>query len=344
MLVTAFVILVFGLAIVFTWTNGFQHGSAVAASALGSHSMQRGQVILLIFVFEILGTLLGGSAVAQVIQSLSSWPEDPTLLPLLASALLAAILWNFLARRLKMPASSTHSLIGGMIGALVAGDRSFEHVQLGQCDPVHPSGVLGAVVSLFLSPMLGFLVSYLLFCSLLIMLLYASSGAKKFLTSGQWFMTAALAFGDGQNDTQKTMGLLVLALNAGGFMSGHDIPIWVRAIIGVAMGLGAFWLSEGVVKELAFKVYQLKPMHAIVSEASSAIVLIGNSIIGGPVSASQVISASIMGAGTAERKVGVHWLVIKDIILSWLVTIPGSALLAAILQTVLFQWSMGLLS
>ncbi len=171
----------------------------------------------------------------------------------------------------------------------------------------------------------------------------ASGKAQKFLTSGQWFMTAALAFGDGQNDTQKTMGLLVLALNAGGLMSGHDIPIWMRLLIGLAMGAGAFWLSEGVVKELAFKVYQLRHIHAIAAETSAALVLISNSMVGGPVSASQVVSAAIVGSGTAERKSGVHWNVIRDIIMSWLITIPASALLAFALQCLCFQWSMALL-
>jgi len=340
MLVLFFIVLIFALAIIFTWTNGVQHGSAVAASSVASHAMTRRKLILVIFIAELTGTLLGGSAVAAVIQSLSKWPKEPTLLPLLASALLASIIWNFLARHIHVPASSTHSLIGATVGALIAGSGNCEKIALGKFDLIHPSGVTGAVVSLFLSPLLGFAFGYVLFCLLTLAFLHLSKKAALKLRGGKWLMTAALAFGDGQNDTQKTMGLLVLALNAAGYMTGEQIPLWMRAMIGLAMGLGAFGLSDGLIKELAFGVYKLRTIHAIASDVSSAGVLISNSLIGGPVSASQVISASLMGAGAAEHGKGIHWLVIKEIALSWLVTLPGAALLAAILQLSLFQWGM----
>lgn len=338
MLVWFSLIVIFVLSIVFTWTNGVQHSSAVAAGAIGTHSLERRQLVPLICVFEIVGSLLGGSAVADVIRSLSGWPEDQTLLPLLASALLAAILWNLFARHLKVPSSSTHALIGGVIGALVAGDWSFEHVKMGEFDPIHPSGVIGAWISLVASPILGYLVAYILFCIVLIASLNATANAENNFRKAQWFTTAALAFGDGQNDTQKTMGLIVLALNGAGLLSGHDIPFWVRVVVALPMGLGAFRISPAIAKELAFKVYKLRPMHAAVADLSSATILIGNSIIGGPVSASQAISASVMGTGAAERNRGIHWLIVKDILLSWLITIPGAALLAALIHACIFQW------
>jgi PiT family inorganic phosphate transporter len=338
MLVWFLLAVIFVLSVIFTWTNGVQHSSAVAAGAVGTHSLERGQLIAVICIFEIVGTLLGGSAVADVIQSLSAWPEDSSLLPLLCSALLAAILWNLLSRRFNIPSSSTHALIGGIIGALFAGAWNFEYVKMGQFDPIHPSGVIGAWISLIFSPMLGFLAAYALFCIVLILSLSATAKAEDKFRHAQWLTTAALAFGDGQNDTQKTMGLLVLALNGAGLLSGHDIPIWVRIFIALPMGLAAFRISPGIAKKLAFNVYCLRPMHAAVAEVSSAAILVSNSLIGGPVSASQVISASIMGTGAAERNRGIHWLVVKDILLSWLITIPGSAVVALIIHMSIFQW------
>jgi PiT family inorganic phosphate transporter len=337
-MILALVVIIFGLALVYTWSNGFQHASAVAASPFGSHALEKNQAIVLIFFFEVIGTIFGGSAVAKVVQSLSSWPEEPSVLPLLASALLSATLWNFLARRIKVPASSTHALIGGVIGALFAGENSFAHVQVGNFDPIHPSGVIGAVISLFLSPMLGFILSYVVYSILLIVCMRATSKLAKFFSHVQWISVAALAFGDGQNDTQKTMGLLVLAFQAAGLMHQDQIPVWLRIVIGLTMGIGAFSINKGLVKELAFEVYDLKPVHAFTAELSSASVLITNSLVGGPVSASQVIATSIMGTAAAERQKGIHWLIVKDIIMSWLITIPATGLLAALLQYTIFQW------
>ncbi|MGH9550609.1 MAG: inorganic phosphate transporter, partial [Terriglobales bacterium] len=253
-------------------------------------------------------------------------------------ALLSSIIWNFAANKLKMPASSTHALIGGMIGALFAGDWSFDHVRLGKFDPIHPTGVIGAAISIVMSPMLGFLVAYFLFSLTLICILRATSKAESVFRRVQWITTAGLAFGDGQNDTQKTMGLLVLALNCAGLLHQNQIPLWVRALTGLAMAVGAFALSPSVAKELAFKVYKLRPMHAAVAETSATSILVANSIVGGPVSASQVIAAAIMGTGGAERARGIHWMVIKDMLLSWIITIPATAVLALLAYVAIFRW------
>lgn len=338
MLVWVLLILVFVLAVAFTWTNGFQHASAVASGAIATHSLELHHAMVLICVFEIVGTMLSGSAVAGAIQSLSSWPEQPSLLPLLASALTATIVWNIFTQKLGIPSSSTHTLIGAMIGSLFAGDFSFDHIEMGKFDILHPSGVIGAWISLVLSPLLGVIVAYVLFCIVTLLCLKAPAKIEKYFRSGQWVTVAVLAFSDGGNDTQKTMGLLVLALNGAGLLNVHDIPIWVRAIVAVPMGLGAFWMAPAVAKKLAFKVYNLRPTHAAVAEVSASSVLIANSIIGGPVSASQVISAAVMGTGTAERYKGIHWLIIKDILLSWLITIPAAAVVAFLVHITIFQW------
>lgn len=331
--------IIFLLALIFTWTNGVHQGSAVAASSFASHSLTRKQAMILICVFEILGTIFGGSAVASMIQSLTSYPEERSLLPILASALGSAIVWNVVANKVKMPASSTHALIGGIIGSVFASDWNFSHIQMGTLDPVHPTGLIGAVISLFLSPTLGFILSYIIFCLLLLCTLRASFKMNERFRKAQWFSVAALAFGDGQNDTQKTMGLLMLALNAAGQAQNHDIPLWMRLVVGLVMGIGAFSISSGLVKELAFKVYKIRPVHAVAAETSSAVILVANSLIGGPVSASQVIAASIMGNGAAERCRGINWLSIKDIALSWVVTIPASAVIAVLIELILFRWT-----
>ncbi|HEY9677704.1 MAG TPA: inorganic phosphate transporter [Drouetiella sp.] len=335
--ISFFLLLNILLAFIFTWSNGFQHASAVAATSVGAHAMSRHRTIWIIAVFEFLGTCFGGSAVAQVVQGLSEWPARPTLLPILAAALLTATAWNFVARVLKVSASSTHSLLGGLMGALFAASSNFGYIRPGEFDIVHPNGVIGAFISLFLSPFLGYVIAYLFFCIGLVCALRATNRLARYLNKCQPVLTALVAFGDGANDTQKTMGLLVLALNASGIMSLQDIPVWMRLLIGLAMASGAFFINSGLVNELAFDIFKIKPLNAFTANLSSACVLIGNTIVGGPVSASQVVAASIIGTGAASRQRGIHWLIIKDLLLSWLITIPANALIASGFYLLLFK-------
>src|SRR5688572_28944868 len=242
------VALVVALGLVFTYTNGFQDGSSVAASAIASKSLSRKQAIILVSTFELLGAMLGGSAVAGTISKISTWPADPSLLPVLASALAAAIFWNFFTRVIGVPSSSTHALVGGVLGAVLAGSGSFHYILLGDFGwVVNASGLSRVILSLFMSPLCGFAVGYVVLIFSVVILRRASNELNTQLKQLQWLAVPLLAFGHGANDSQKTMGLIVLALYSAGLGSRTEVPLWVRAITGIALALGVVSLVPRIV-------------------------------------------------------------------------------------------------
>ncbi|PWT94863.1 MAG: inorganic phosphate transporter [Candidatus Melainabacteria bacterium] len=329
---------VIGLSLVFIFTNGFQDGSSVTATAIASRSLTPAQTITLVASAEFLGALLGGSAVANTIQAITNCPADLNLLPVLSSGLLAAIIWNFLTRFVRFPSSSTHALVGGIVGAIITQTGNDKFIVWGSPDNlIHPSGLWKVLVSLFLSPLIGFLAGYLCLILIFIALLRSSTKVNRPLKSMQWLTVGALAFGHGANDTQKAMGVMLLCLKAVGIQTGDEIPLWVRLSTGIVMALGIISLAHGIVKRVGSGIFKIQPVHALASQIASASVILVGSATGGPVAASQVIASTVIGVGSAQRKKGVHWLVARDMLVAWFLTIPGSALLASLIHLALVR-------
>ena len=330
---------VIGITLFFTYTNGFQDGSSVAATAIGCRALKPYQAILVVSAAEFCGALFGGSAVANAIQSITSFPDQPSLLPVLASGMTAAIVWNFFTRAIKVPSSSTHALVGGVVGAIVTQSGSFRYIIMGTPDHLmHANGLWKVILSLIISPLIGFGAGYLALCLALILLSRATTRINKSIKTAQWFVVPLLAFGHGANDTQKAMGIILLALNAIGTEHLDSIPTWVRIITGGAMVLGIASLAPGIVKQVGTGIYRLRPIHALMAQISAASVILTGSATGGPVAASQIIASSVVGVGSAQRLKGVHWKVAQDMVAAWFFTIPGAAMMAFIIHTVVFHW------
>lgn len=326
---------VIAIGCLFSYTNGFQDGSSVAAAPIASRSIVAWRAVVLTAICEFLGALLGGSGVANAISGISTYPRGESFLVVLAVALSAAVSWNFLTRLLRVPSSSTHALVGGLIGAIFGASGSFQFINWGEFGYLlHPSGVCKVLVTLFMSPLIGFFAGF--FCLRLLYFVFAraSSRVSKVVKRMQWLVLPVLAFGHGANDTQKVMGLIVLCLASGGVECGLgtngqlSIPFWVRLLVGAAMTLGVVAMAPGIVKRVGAGIYRQRPVHAFVSEFASAVVVTVGSITGGPVSASQVIASTVMGVGYAQRRKGVHWLVAKDMLMAWFLTIPSAGALA----------------
>ena len=335
----AYLILVVCLGCLFSYTNGFQDGSSVAASPIASRSLSRNQAVVLTALFEFLGALFGGDRVASSISGITSYPRNSQFLIVLACALAAAIIWNFTTRIIRVPSSSTHALVGGLIGSIFAATSSFQYIILGDFNYLlHPTGVAKVIAALFLSPLIGFGAGYFCLHLLQFLLSRATARISTTLKRLQWLVLPALAFGHGANDSQKVMGLVVMALMASGIHcdflatgAGETIPLSVRVLVGLFLALGIVAMAPGIVKNVGFGIYKQRPMHGFVSEFSSAVVVLTGSLTGGPVSASQVIASTVMGVGYAERKKGVHWLVAKDMLLAWFLTIPSASVLGYML-------------
>jgi inorganic phosphate transporter, PiT family len=334
---TILLVVVIMLALYFTYTNGFQDGSSVTAGGISTRAMSPVKAVLLVAACEMMGALLGGSAVSAAIRGITSWPERVDLLPVLISGLLAAITWNFITSKVGFPSSSTHALVGGIIGALFAGGGS-KFIVVGDANILHPTGLWKVVITLFVSPLAGFVAGYLVYVVSVMFLLHATMRAKKVIDRLQWVSTAVLAFAHGANDPQKSMGIILLALHAAGYGTDESIPLAVRVAASGAIALGVLSLAPNIVRNVGRKIYKMRTLHGLAEETASASVVLFGSLTGGPVSASQVIASSVMGVGSAVRLKGVHWLVARSMLTAWFLTIPCSALLSFVLHLTFFRW------
>lgn len=322
------IILIVLFGCLFSYTNGFQDGSSVAASPIASRSIPPAWAALLSGIFEFLGALLGGQAVAGSIVGITRYGGtklDERFLPILLTALVAAISWNFFTRAIKVPSSSTHALVGGLIGALYAASGNFDYIVVGELGYfLHPTGVTKVIVTLFLSPLIGFLAGFILLKLVYVFGVFFTASLTRLFKRLQWLALPLLAFGHGANDSQKVMGLIAFSLLG----NISTIPIEIRLLIAIALTTGVLAMAPGIVKRVGTGIYRLRPTPAFVAQLASAVVVTMGSLTGGPLSASQVIASTVMGVGCAERRKGVHWLVARDMLMAWVLTIPSSAFLA----------------
>ena len=327
------------VVLLFDYTNGFHDAANVVATVIASRAMTPARAVVLVATFEFLGPLLAGTAVANTIGGFVDLGELPAELSLgvLLCGLLGAIGWNLLTWWWGIPSSSSHALVGGLIGAVVAAVGA-GHVVWGfeaWLAGGSPSGVSKALLALVLSPLLGFAVGYLIHRLLSFLLRAARPAFNRRLRAAQYFTTAGLAFSHGANDAQKSMGILTLVLLLGGFIPAFEVPFWVVLACATAMTLGILSGGWRIVRTLGFAVYKVRPLHALDSQLTSAAVILSASIAGAPVSTSHVVASSIMGIGASEHPRRVRWGKAGEIAATWAITIPASAAAGALLLLLL---------
>jgi inorganic phosphate transporter, PiT family len=313
------------LALVFDFLNGIHDSSNIVATIISSRSLSPRLALILTAVAEFSGPFLFGVAVAKTIGS-EIIPPNLMTLPVLLAALIGAILWNLITWYFGIPSSSSHALIGGLIGAVIAG-VGVNAIQL--------AGLSKVLLALFLSPLLGLIAGFL-FTRLVFLL--ASSATMKinwFFKRAQVITGMVLALSHGANDAQKTMGIITLGLVTSGRINSFQVPLWVIFTSATAIAIGTFSGGWSLIKTLGAKFFRIRPVHGFCTQAASAAVILGAALLGGPVSTTQVVSSTIMGVGSAERINKVRWGVAGNILVAWLVTIPLSGLAAALAYFVL---------
>lgn len=321
------------IVLVFDYTNGFHDAANVVATVIASRAMTPAQAVSVVAVFEFLGPLLGGTAVANTIGGfvdLTGVPERLSLGVVLAG-LIGAIVWNLLTWWRGIPSSSSHALVGGLIGAVVS-SAGADHVVWGfsALAQGHLSGVSKVLLALVLSPLLGFAVGFLVHRVLTLLFRGARPSLNNRLRLAQYVTTAGLAFSHGANDGQKSMGILTLVLLLGGFIPVFEVPFWVMLACALAMTAGILTGGWRIVRTLGFAVYRVRPLHALDSQLTSAAVILSASLAGAPVSTSHVVASSIMGIGASERPRNVRWGKAGEIAATWVITIPAAAAAGAI--------------
>jgi len=246
----------------------------------------------------------------------------------LVAALGSAIVWNLLTWYLGFPSSSSHALVGGLVGAVLIA-AGWQAINMDELKKI--------VIALFTSPFIGFIFGYLILRLILLLSWNASPRINGFFRTGQIFTALGLALSHGTNDAQKTMGIITLALVIGGFLDSFVVPQWVILMCATMIALGTALGGWRLIRTLGGKFFKIRPVDGFSSQLASAIVILGASLVGGPVSTTQVVSSSIMGVGSAERVNKVRWGVAQEIATAWLFTIPLTALVAAALYWIIMK-------
>jgi PiT family inorganic phosphate transporter len=308
------------LAVIFDFLNGFHDSSNVVATPISSNAMRPRRALLLAAASEFVAPFLFGVAVATTI---GDGLLDVKVLEVnvINAALAGAIIWNLVTWYFGIPSSSSHALVGGLLGAAVLADG---------LDVIIVSGLIRVLVALFLSPLLGLAAGFLIMRLVLAAVGSSSPAVNTFFRRAQAGTLIGLALSHGSNDAQKTMGVITMGLVAAGFLDSFRVPLWVIALSAAAISLGTFFGGWRLIRTLGGKIYRIRPVHAFSSQAAGASVILGAALLGGPVSTTQVMSSSIMGVGAADRIKMVRWGILREMATAWVLTIPVTALLAGL--------------
>jgi PiT family inorganic phosphate transporter len=303
------------LALIFDFLNGFHDSANVVATMISSRAMSPRAALLIAALANFVGPFLFGVAVARTVGSEVAAPENVTIAVVLA-ALLSASLWNIVTWFFGIPSSSSHALIGGIIGAVMI-ESGFQVLRL--------EGLWIVGSALFLSPIIGFFVGMLVMRITLSMVKGATPKANVYFKAAQIPTALALALSHGTNDAQKTMGMITLGLVVLGYQNEFSVPWWVIFASASAIGLGTAAGGWRIIHTLGGKFYRIRPIHSFTSQLSSAAVILVASLTGGPVSTTHVVSTAILGVGAAQRRSQVRWGIVVEILVAWLLTVPITA-------------------
>ncbi len=318
-------VIILGLG--FSFLNGVHDSSNVVATMISSRAFSPQVALGITALANFLAPFIFGLAVAKTI-GMDVVASSSINITVIVAALVSAISWDILTWYLGFPSSSSHALVGGIIGAVVI-DAGWKVIEL--------PGLIKILVALFTSPFLGFIFGFI-FLRLILMLSWnATPKINGVFKHSQIVTGVALALSHGANDAEKTMGIITLGLVIGGYLKVFAVPFWVIIICAGAIALGTAIGGWKLIRTLGGKMFKIRPIDGFTSQLASAIIIIGASLVGGPVSTTQVVSATIMGAGTAERANKVRWGVAQEIAIAWLLTIPATALVAAGLYSVLIR-------
>ena len=323
---TPILIFVLALAVAFDYINGFHDTANAIATSVSTRALKPHWAILMSATANFVGALSG----TEVAKTIGSGLVDPRVegQVVVAAALIGAIGWNLLTWRLGIPSSSSHALIGGLLGA-VAAAAGFGAWQV--------EGVLGKVLlPLVASPIAGFVIGLVMMVAIFNVFRRMNPHLMNDLFRRLQVLSAAyMAFSHGSNDAQKTMGIMTLALVTAGVQSTFDPPLWVILVAASAISLGTAAGGWRIIKTMGTKVVKLDPVHGFAAETTAASIIFGASHLGMPVSTTHVISSAIMGTGSADRFNAVRWGVARNIGVAWVLTLPAAGITAAVAYLVL---------
>ncbi|WP_049572004.1 inorganic phosphate transporter [Streptomyces sp. SBT349] len=320
---TLALIVVVGAAFFFTYTNGFHDAANAIATSISTRALTPRIAVAMAAFMNLAGAFLGQGVAETVAEGLIDAPTGGDGLIILFSALVGAITWNLVAWWYGLPSSSSNALVGGLVGAALAGAST-----------VHGTGVLTKVVlPMLISPVIGLLLGYLVMVAILWLFRRANpQRAQRGFRMAQTVSAAGMALGHGLQDAQKTMGVVTMALVIAEVADEDDgIPVWVRISCAVMLSLGTYAGGWRIMRTLGRRIIELDPPRGFAAESTASSVLYAASyFFNAPISTTHVITAAIMGSGATRRLSAVRWGVAKNIVVGWCVTIPAAGCVAAL--------------
>ncbi len=316
------IIVVIITAMGFNYTNGFHDAANAIATSVSTRALTPRVALAMAAVFNLLGSFLGAKVAKTVGSGIIELPEGKSSLVVVFAALVGAIAWNLLTWYFGLPSSSSHALIGGLVGAaLAAGTTVLWH---GVVDKV--------LIPMVLSPVVGLILGYLVMVAILWLFRKASPArVTRGFRAGQSVSAAAMSLGHGMQDAAKTMGVVVLALTVGGYHTGDSIPLWVYFLTAATLAAGTYAGGWRIMRTLGRRIIELDPPHGFAAESTASSVLFVAAIgYGVPISTTHTITSAIMGVGATKRLSAVRWGVAGNIVTAWIFTMPGAALVAAV--------------
>ncbi|HET8785395.1 MAG TPA: inorganic phosphate transporter [Candidatus Limnocylindrales bacterium] len=309
------------LAVLFDYINGFHDTANAIATSVSTRALRPSHAILMSATANFVGALTGTAVAKTIASGIATTPSGAEGQIIVASALVGAIAWNLLTWRLGIPSSSSHALIGGLIGAVVAASGT---------GALNLEGIYEKVLfPLVASPILGVLIGF----SLMVVLLNLFQRAHPRKLNDRFrrlqvLSAAYMAFSHGSNDAQKTMGIITLALVGAGVLAEPTVPLWVIILAASAISIGTAAGGWRIIRTMGQRVVKLDPVHGFAAETTAATIILGASHFGMPVSTTHVISSAIMGVGASDRFSAVRWGVAGNIIVAWVLTLPASGAVA----------------
>jgi PiT family inorganic phosphate transporter len=314
------------VALGFDFTNGFHDAANAVAVSITTRALRPMAALLMAAGLNVVGALVSTKVAETVGAGIISIPTGTQGLVIVFSALVGAILWNLLTWWFGLPSSSTHALIGGLVGAGVA-----------SASTVKWEGVVDKVViPMVTSPVIGFVLAYLVMVAIMWGFRRANPvRVNRWFRKGQIGSTAAMAFSHGTQDAQKTMGVITLALVTTGHLDDFQVPLWVILASAGAMGLGTLAGGWRVIRTLGSRITALDPPRAFAAQtAASTVLLVSAYSFALPVSSTHIMTSSIMGVGASRRLSAVRWSVAQQVAAAWVLTLPGAAAMAWVVYEV----------
>ena len=324
----------------FDFTNGFHDAADMVATAIASRAMKSAVAIAIVSVFTFLGPLTVGLAVADTIGTFVDITDTAIMdaQALIIAALFAAITYNIITWRLGLPSSSSNSLAGGLVGAglFVVGSTKI-HWGVDALQQGHLEGVMKVLAGLFASPFLGFIIGFIIMKLIFFIFKRFTVKIRPVFVFSQYFSVAWLGFSHGANDAQKGMAVIGMMLLASGETQTFSIPLWVILLCTSAITLGTMFGGWSIIKTLGFELYRIRLIHSVANQLGSALVNTLATSIGAPTSTTQVVTATLLGNGAAEKPSHVAWGRAGQIILGWFVNVPVSMLFGALYSYLLIN-------